>query len=72
MTTPGQNPIEAMAEPAGYPADRVTDVVLRDGSTVHVRPVRESDREDVHTFLLGISRESIDFRFFGAAGSSNG
>jgi acetyl coenzyme A synthetase (ADP forming)-like protein len=50
-----------------YPSDREADVVLHDGSTVHVRPVRESDRPAVHEFLLGISRESIGFRFFGAA-----
>ncbi len=50
-----------------YPSDREADIVLHDGSTVHVRPVRESDRDAVHRFLLGISSESIVFRFFGAA-----
>jgi acetyl coenzyme A synthetase (ADP forming)-like protein len=53
--------------PLAYPADREADVVLRDGSTVHVRPVREADREAVYAFLSGISQESIGFRFFAAA-----
>ncbi|HEY5187788.1 MAG TPA: GNAT family N-acetyltransferase [Solirubrobacteraceae bacterium] len=50
-----------------YPADREADIVLRDGSTVHVRPVRAEDRESVYAFLAGISQESIGFRFFAAA-----
>jgi acetyl coenzyme A synthetase (ADP forming)-like protein len=52
--------------PPEYPAERETDVVLRDGSTVHVRPVRNRDREGVYRFLSGVSPESIGFRFFGA------
>jgi acetyl coenzyme A synthetase (ADP forming)-like protein len=50
-----------------YPAERQADVVLHDGSTVHVRPVRNTDRDAIHAFLLGVSPESIAFRFFGAA-----
>jgi len=50
-----------------YPGDRATDVVLRDGSTVHVRPIRPADHDAIRAFLDGISRESIWFRFFGAA-----
>ena len=53
--------------PARYPAERETDVVLRDGSTLHVRPLRPDDRDEVHAFLTGLSRESIGFRFFGVA-----
>ncbi len=49
-----------------YPRDRETDVVVRDGSTVHVRPVRAGDEAEVREFLEGISHESIGFRFFGA------
>ncbi len=51
--------------PAPYPAEREADVVLRDGSTVHVRPVRESDEAAVREFLTGLSPDSIGFRFFG-------
>ena len=37
-------------------------MALRDGSTVHVRPVRSGDREPLQTFFEG--RSSRAFRFF--------
>ena len=40
--------------------------MLRDGSTVHVRPVRADDRDAIRAFLDRLSEESIGFRFFGA------
>jgi acetate---CoA ligase (ADP-forming) len=49
-----------------YPREREADVVLRDGSTVHVRPVRPNDEASIRAFLEALSRESIGFRFFGA------
>ncbi len=49
-----------------YPSDREAEIALRDGSTVHVRPVRPGDEDAIRTFLAGISRQSIGFRFFGA------
>jgi acetyl coenzyme A synthetase (ADP forming)-like protein len=52
---------------AGYPQERAAEVVLRDGTTVHVRPVRPEDRDAMRTFLGALSGESISFRFFGAA-----
>jgi acetate---CoA ligase (ADP-forming) len=52
---------------AGYPKEREADIVLRDGTTVHVRPVRSDDRPAVRSFLGALSTESISFRFFGAA-----
>jgi acetate---CoA ligase (ADP-forming) len=52
--------------PGAYPADREADVVLRDGSTIRVRPIRADDEPAIREFLAGISRESIGFRFFGA------
>jgi acetate---CoA ligase (ADP-forming) len=55
------------ARAPAYPGDRATDVVLRDGSTVHVRPVGPEDHDAIREFLGGISRDSIAFRFFGAA-----
>jgi acetate---CoA ligase (ADP-forming) len=39
--------------------------VLRDGSTVHVRPVRPDDGPAIRSFLEALSPESIAFRFFG-------
>jgi acetate---CoA ligase (ADP-forming) len=50
---------------AAYPRDREAEIVLRDGSTVHVRPVRSSDAPAVRAFLASTSPESIGFRFFG-------
>jgi acetate---CoA ligase (ADP-forming) len=43
------------------------DIVLRDGSTVHVRPVCGDDLPAVRAFLAGLSEESRWFRFFSAA-----
>jgi acetyl coenzyme A synthetase (ADP forming)-like protein len=47
-----------------YPAEREAEVVLRDGSTVHVRPVRAEDGEEIHRFLEGLDLRSRMFRFF--------
>jgi acetate---CoA ligase (ADP-forming) len=48
-----------------YPREAEADVVLRDGSTVHVRPVRAGDEAAIRAFLTTVSPESIAFRFFG-------
>ncbi|HTX32724.1 MAG TPA: GNAT family N-acetyltransferase, partial [Solirubrobacteraceae bacterium] len=50
---------------AAYPRDREAEIVLRDGSTVHVRPVREGDDPGMRQFLSSVSPESTAFRFFG-------
>src|ERR1035438_2458765 len=50
-----------------YPGEREADIVLRDGSTLRVRPVRADNESAIRTFLEGLSQESIGFRFFGAA-----
>src|SRR4029453_18139628 len=49
---------------ATYPADREADVVLRDGSTVHVRPARPGDGPAVEELLEGLSDRSRWLRFF--------
>jgi acetyl coenzyme A synthetase (ADP forming)-like protein len=49
---------------AAYPAHREADVVLRDGSTVHVRPVQPADREALKKFLERLSPDSRSLRFF--------
>jgi RimJ/RimL family protein N-acetyltransferase/predicted CoA-binding protein len=41
------------------------DVVLRDGSSVRLRPVRREDRERVRAFLASLSEWSLTYRFFG-------
>jgi acetate---CoA ligase (ADP-forming) len=51
---------------ARYPQAHVVDVALRDGSTLHIRPVSDGDGPAVRAFLDGLSAESIGFRFFGS------
>src|SRR5437660_9695092 len=51
--------------PMAQPWEREADVVLRDGATVHVRPVRADDGPAIHEFLEALSARSIGFRFFG-------
>jgi acetyl coenzyme A synthetase (ADP forming)-like protein len=41
------------------------DVVLRDGSTAHLRPARSGDRAALNNFYQQLSLESRYFRFFG-------
>ena len=50
--------------PPGYPSEWEADVVLRDGTVAHVRPIRPSDTEGIHRFHSGQSDESIYLRFF--------
>ncbi len=56
-----------MTAAEGYPAHREGDVVLRDGSTVHVRPVRSEDAAGVRALFEGLSDESRWLRFFSGA-----
>src|ERR671912_852390 len=47
-----------------YPVHREADVVLRDGSTVHVRPARLADAAEIERLLKGLSDRSRWLRFF--------
>ena len=47
-----------------YPAEWEADVVLSDGGTVHVRPVRPSDAERLVAFHSRLSHQSVYYRFF--------
>ncbi|HWP28309.1 MAG TPA: hypothetical protein VNM50_02105, partial [Chloroflexota bacterium] len=49
-----------------YPAHLEADVVLRDGSTVHVRPVRPEDESALLQLFQGLSEEARTLRFFSA------
>ncbi|MCZ7630311.1 MAG: GNAT family N-acetyltransferase [Microthrixaceae bacterium] len=49
-----------------YPDSWVTDVVLRDGHTVHVRPIMPTDAPALAEFHQRQSSESIYFRFLSA------
>ena len=48
------------------PGAREGELVLRDGSTVHLRPVRAADHAALAEFYAGLSRESRRLRFFSA------
>mgnify|MGYP002621248751 CR=1 FL=1 len=53
--------------PAAYPAHLEADVMLRDGSTVRVRPARPEDAPEVQALFEGLSEEARVFRFFTGA-----
>jgi acyl-CoA synthetase (NDP forming)/RimJ/RimL family protein N-acetyltransferase len=59
MTTTSEVPI-----PVGYPAEWDADVVLSDGGTVRIRPIRPDDGPRVVDFHGRQSSESIYFRYF--------
>ncbi|PID96229.1 MAG: multidrug ABC transporter permease [Actinomycetales bacterium] len=50
--------------PPGYPREWEADVVLRDGTVAHVRPITPADGPGVREFHAGQSDESIYLRFF--------
>jgi len=50
---------------AEYPTHRVADVVLRDGSTVRIRPARSDDDVRVEDYLIGLSPQTRQLRFWG-------
>ena len=52
------------AEVAGYPAEWEADVVLADGGTVHVRPIRPADGDLLVDFHNRLSAETVYLRFF--------
>jgi len=54
-----------------YPAHREATVVLRDGSTVAVRPIRADDERELQRFFAGLSLESRVFRFFAAVANAD-
>jgi acyl-CoA synthetase (NDP forming)/RimJ/RimL family protein N-acetyltransferase len=47
-----------------YPAHWEADVVLRDGGTAHLRPIRPDDADRLRRFHARLSDETIYFRFF--------
>jgi acetyl coenzyme A synthetase (ADP forming)-like protein len=58
--------VHADSVTAAYPAHREATVVLRDGSTLTVRPVRSDDAAELGRFFEDLSLESRVFRFFAA------
>jgi acetate---CoA ligase (ADP-forming) len=47
-----------------YPADRASTIVLRDGSTLSVRPIKREDETGLARFFSSLSMESRILRFF--------
>jgi len=47
-----------------YPAELVEDAKARDGTLVHLRPIRPEDAEMERDFVNGLSDQSRYFRFF--------
>ncbi|MFD0854198.1 GNAT family N-acetyltransferase, partial [Actinomadura adrarensis] len=48
----------------GYPDHWEADVVLTDGGTAHLRPIRPQDADLLRAFHARLSPESIYYRFF--------
>ena len=61
---PRRAPELAPARPAAYPSEREADVVLRDGSLAHVRPIRPDDEPRLLAFLRSLPEEDRRLRFF--------
>ena len=55
---------DTAARPHTYPTRWEADVVLRDGSVAHVRPIMPADADALRRFHAGQSAESIYLRFF--------
>jgi len=49
---------------AGFPTEYQLDIVLRDGGTAHVRPIRPDDAPAVRAMFENLGPESRYFRFF--------
>lgn len=56
--------LSAGLQPDGYPHRFEADVVLVDGGTLHVRPIRPTDDEAVAALHRRLSSESVYLRFF--------
>ncbi|MEP7112453.1 MAG: GNAT family N-acetyltransferase [Ilumatobacteraceae bacterium] len=50
--------------PPTYPSQWESDVVLTDGGTAHIRPIRPDDIEQLRALHSRLSPQSIYFRFF--------
>ncbi|HEV8486058.1 MAG TPA: GNAT family N-acetyltransferase [Blastocatellia bacterium] len=53
-----------MGTPSSYPAGYESDIVLRDGSTLRLRPIRPDDARGLMELHRRLSPKSVYFRFF--------
>ena len=60
----GGGELAPVPPPAAYPAGFETDVVLSDGATAHVRPIRPDDAPRIVDFHGRQSPQSIYYRYF--------
>jgi GNAT superfamily N-acetyltransferase len=65
---PGGGPVRSGV----YPAGDERDVVLKDGTAAHLRPIREGDEVGLLTLYDRLSPESLYFRFFAVPGKDAG
>lgn len=59
-------------EPARRPALEATDIVLRDGSSVRIRPAAAADAPAILAFLRDLSPDGLWMRFAGYSGDLEG
>jgi acetyl coenzyme A synthetase (ADP forming)-like protein len=57
---------DSSGQTVSYPAHFQWDVVLRTGSTLHVRPVKKGDEAELIEFFRRLSPEAVRARFFDA------
>ncbi len=62
--TPAREPEEPEEPLAPYPVEWEADVVLRDGSVAHLRPITPQDAPAIQTMHEQQSEESVYLRFF--------
>jgi acyl-CoA synthetase (NDP forming)/GNAT superfamily N-acetyltransferase len=64
---PAADEVSAHVRPEPYPDHWEADVVLRDGRTCHIRPVRSDDGPALTAFSEALSEETLYTRFFTAS-----
>lgn len=64
VRTVRQEPGGGIGSSGIYPAGDAQDVVLKDGTAMHLRPIRESDESGLLALYDRLSPESLYFRFF--------
>ena len=55
---------ESSATPEGYPHDWTFNVVLRDGTTIGLRPILPGDGDGLQRLVSNMSVDSVYQRFF--------